>query len=245
MERTLKGARSLGHQFTLAETLLIAARLWHYMRDVGAVRRAATEALDISIKHGFPLFIADATVWSGWADATERSDRSATNRLREGLETFRAIGAQVFLPHHLVLLGEALSATGDSVGALNALAEARERSTLHGNLDHGVEALRVHARVIAGSHPQHPEVARLLDEASDLARRQGALSLGLRVAVSQLRLVMDGGEPKTIKRAYARLAAVCDELPRGAHSPEFDDARALVSGVSVLSDDDLETKGVS
>ena len=74
MEATLGLARSLDHAFTLAQTLVIAARLYHYMGDVGRVRRVIEEANDISSHHGFPLFVAEATVWSGWADVMENSE---------------------------------------------------------------------------------------------------------------------------------------------------------------------------
>lgn len=230
MERTLEDSRSLGHQFTLAESLLIAARLWHYMRDVAAVRRAATDALAISSEHGFPLFVANAMVWNGWADAMERGDRSAPERLRQGLDAFRASGAAMFEPHHLVVYGEALAQTGDRPAALRALGEARERAALHGNLDHGVEALRVNALVLAAGDPQDPHVRRLLDEAADLARRQNALSLAVRVAVSELGLAVEIGDANAIEPARSRLAALCDDIPDGARSPELDGARALSRG---------------
>ena len=177
MAATIDAARSLDHAFTLAETLVIAARLHHYMGDVSGLRRVVDEALDISSRHGFPLFIAEATVWSGWADAVDDSDPSGLDRLRDGLDAYTSSGAEIFVPHHLTLLGEAAWRLGDGEAALTALSEARRRSVASGDLDHQVETLRLGAVVVASHLHRFGEAEELLLQAGQLAEHRAPSSL--------------------------------------------------------------------
>ncbi len=227
MEATLEVARSLDHSFTLAQTLVIAARLYHYMGDVGGVRRATAEALDISSHHGFPLFIAEATVWSGWADVIENGDPSGLDRLRSGLDTYRSSGAEMFVPHHLTLLGEAAWHLADGEAALAALAEARRRATAFGDLDHQVEALRLGAVIVASHRGATEEADELLGQAARLARQQGAVLLGVRVAASRAELAREAGDRQWLDQAVAEVADRVRDLPDGSWSPEVERARAL------------------
>jgi class 3 adenylate cyclase/tetratricopeptide (TPR) repeat protein len=224
---TIEAARSLDHAFTLTETLVIAARLHHYMGDVSGVRRVVDEALQISSRHGFPLFIAEATVWSGWADVVDGSDPSGLDRLRSGLEAYRSSGTEMFVPHHLALLGEAAWRLGDGEAALAALVEARRRAAAFSDLDHQVETMRLGAVVAAAHQGAHAEAEELLGQAAQLAAQQGAGSLAVRVAVSRADLARQAGDQGLFDQAVADLAARIRELPEGASSPELEHARAL------------------
>ncbi len=232
IDQAVSAARSLGHQFTLAESLTVAARLYHYLRDVDGVRRVAVEALAIASGHGFPLFSAEATVWKGWADAFDR-DPGGPRQLRSGLEAYRSSGTQMFVPHHLVLLAEALRRVGDHAEALQALSEAHDLAVSLGSLDHQVETLRMSAVVTAERDPHHPAVDPLLTSATVLSREQGALSLEVRVAVSRLKIAMVNGDAETVRIARSELADACERLPAGARSRELDEARGLAAGVTV------------
>jgi hypothetical protein len=227
MEATIELARSLDHAFTLAQTLVIAARLHHYMGDVSGVRRVTDEALDISSRHGFPLFIAEATVWSGWADVLENSDPSGLDRLRSGLATYRSSGAEMFVPHHLALLGEAAWHLADGEAALAALVEARRRATAFGDLDHQVEALRLGAVIVASHRGANAEADELLGQAGRLALQQGAAILAVRVAVSRAELARQVGDQQRFDQAVGEVAARVRDLPDGSSSSEVEHARAL------------------
>ena len=227
MAITIDAARSLDHAFTLAQTLVIAARLHHYMADTSGLRRVVDEALDISSRHGFPLFIAEATVWSGWADAVDDSNPSGLDRLREGLDAWTSSGAEMFVPHHLTLLGEAAWRLGDGEAALTALSEARRRAVASGDLDHQVEALRLGAVVVASHLHRFGEAEELLLQAGQLAEQQGARILAVRVAVSRAELALQTGNREVFDHAVINIAALLRNLPPGATSPELDRARAL------------------
>lgn len=227
MEATLDLARSLDHAFTLAQTLVIAARLYHYMGDVGRVRRVIEEANDISSHHGFPLFVAAATVWSGWADVIENDDPSGLDRLQAGVEAYRASGAEMFVPHHLYLQGEALWHLADGERALALLAEARKRASAFGDLDHQVEALRLSAVILASHSGGSREADDLLREAARLSREQGARQLSVRVAVSGAELAREAGDPTLFDQAIAEVQDVIRDLPEGSSSWEVDRGREL------------------
>ena len=228
MEATLEVARSLDHAFTLAQTLVIAARLYHYMGDVRGVRRVTDEALEISSHHGFPLFIAEARVWSGWADVVENNDPSGLDRLRDGLSTYRSSGAEMFVPHHLALLGEAAWHLTDGEAALAALSEARRRAVEFGDLDHQVEALRLGAVIVASHRGANAEAEELLGHAGRLALKQGAALLALRVAVSRAELARAAGDRQWFDQAVAEVADRIRDLPDGASSADVERASALV-----------------
>jgi hypothetical protein len=168
--------------------LVIAARLHHYAGDAAAVRAVAEEARELSSHHGFPLFLAEADVWLGWADVMQHRDRSGLDRARDALDAWRSSGAEMFVPLHLTLLGEAAWHLGDGETALAALVEARARSDAFGDRDSQVETLRLGAVVLASHRHDLAGAEDLLQQAADLAAQQDARSLAARVAATRAEL---------------------------------------------------------
>ncbi|HEY3782065.1 MAG TPA: AAA family ATPase [Fimbriimonadaceae bacterium] len=117
--KSLELARELLHPFSLAIALNYGAMYGVFREDRELAYALADEASTVCRKHGFAYYLAFAEILAGWADPN-RSHGLA--RLRQGLEDFRAMGAELRLPFFFSLLAEACFETGQEPAAMAAIA---------------------------------------------------------------------------------------------------------------------------
>ena len=86
----------------------------------------------LATEHGFPHFVGSGTCFRGWAMlAGAGSIEEAISRMRWGLATKRATGAEIKVPYYLGLLAEAhrrANRTADAINLLNEALELAERT---------------------------------------------------------------------------------------------------------------------
>ena len=106
--RVLARARELSHPYTLAFALHVNC-VFHQLRGDGAIlEERAEELVALATEHDFPHFVGSGTCFRGWAMlAAGGSIEEAINRMRRGLATKRATGAEIKVPYYLGLLAEA------------------------------------------------------------------------------------------------------------------------------------------
>ena len=85
---------------------------------LSAARMRAEEAAAVCRKHGFAYYLSVAEILAGWAMAMAGDARGGLARLRQGLETFKASGAELRLPFYHGLLAEACGRAGQMGEAL-------------------------------------------------------------------------------------------------------------------------------
>jgi predicted ATPase len=224
-------AQERSHPFTLAATLLIAALVGQFRRDVGATQAQAAAALALSTQHGFPYWAAPAEILHGWALAEQGQDKAGIAQIRRGLAAWRATGAEFWWPYNVALLAEAYQKAGQAEAGLALLTEAL--AVVHKSEERMWEAelYRLQGEVLLTLPPSRalssPEAC--FRQALDIARRQQAKSLELRAAMSLSRLWQ---RQRKKKAARQLLAEIYGWFTEGFDTADLQEAAALLDALS-------------
>ncbi len=226
LEQALELARAVKHPHSLAMALDHACSLRLYFQEWRQARDLVEEQLEISARYGFSMWAAMAGFRSAWLDCLAGEMDSGIDRMEAGLEAFRATGAEIARPLHLSYLAHAhlLGGHGDAGLAVveEALAAAEETSENH---------------YLAELHRLQGELAVLADgglsargkesflSAIDVARRQGALALELRAALSWHRVANADSRAS----AAEGLRRVAEALKDAGEAPDLTAARAALA----------------
>jgi len=147
-------------------------------------------------------------------------------QVRQGIATWQATGAALFIPCFCTWLAEVADHLGHPEDGLQALAEASTLVEQHEERYWEVEVCRLRG-VLLLRQPGMPseEAEAWLRRALDVARRQEAKSLELRAAMSLARLWQRQG-----KREEARelLAPVYDWFTEGFDTADLQEAKQLL-----------------
>ena len=217
-------ARQLAEPHSLAHALLFAAILHQLRKEPGPARRYADEATVLSGEHGLVLYQAMARIVRGWSRLGRGDDAEAAAEMRDGLSAWQSTGAELMRPHFLALLADAWpQGPGDDQG-LAVLEEALTLTESTGERYYEAELHRLKGeRLLA--RDQWREAAACFEQSLAIARREGALSLELRAAMSLTRLRRVRAESVPTGDL---LRPVLDQFTEGLDTPDLREARALL-----------------
>jgi DNA-binding SARP family transcriptional activator/predicted ATPase len=118
---SIASAQRIRHPFSQAIALNYAAILEVFRGAGGAALQRANEATELCAKNGFTYYLAMANILGGWAEAAEGEVSRGGDRLREGLDRMRDLGAELRMPFYLSLLAETNGRAGRSGEALASI----------------------------------------------------------------------------------------------------------------------------
>jgi class 3 adenylate cyclase/predicted ATPase len=196
-------ARELSHQYSVALALHWTATVHQLRGDAERTRELAESLVALSTDHGFQQWRVSGTILSGWAQAEGGQREGGITQLRRGIEEYRALGTELFVPYFLSLLAGALLKHGDAAAGLDAVAEALKH-TANGQQIWAAEVHRLKGELLLARDPGgalDAEVA--FRQAIEIARQQGAKSWELRAAVSLGRLLTNQGKRDDARRLLA------------------------------------------
>jgi predicted ATPase len=105
----LRLAEAQAHPYLLASTLVMAVYIHHLCRDVRTTHMQAEAVVTLATAQGFPFWLADATIFVGWAQAAQGRGAEGLAQLQRGLAARPAMGLQLagpvyrmFTPHSTV-----------------------------------------------------------------------------------------------------------------------------------------------
>jgi adenylate cyclase len=240
-QEALALARELDHSPTLAEIHHFAGCLLSSMRrDALALRQSADELMQWADDRGMRGWVAAGILYQGEARVRQGEVQVGIERMREGMEGFRARGAGVHLSGTRCCIAEAQAMSGclkDGLATLDAALALAEESGEHhwkaelyrvkGELllaqDDDVQA-RAGLHANAGSQPE-----RCFQHAIEVARRQQAKSWELRATTSLCRLWQKQGKTTEARR---RLSGIYDWFTEGFETPDLTEAKALLEELS-------------
>jgi predicted ATPase len=222
-------AHALSHPFSLAWAQCMAAWVSQFRRDVPAVHAQAEAAVALSTAQGFPLYAALGTIFRGWALAVQGQGEEGLAQVRQGIAAWRATGAALQVPYFCTLLAEVCDHLGHPADGLQALAEAHTLVEQHEERWWEAEVCRL-GGVLLLRQPGTPqaEAETWLQRALDVARRQEAKALELRVAMSLARLWQQQGK---CTDARELLAPVYNWFTEGFDTADLQEARALLDAL--------------
>lgn len=224
-------ARGLAHPFSLAFALNWMATVYQLRGEAAAAREHAEALIELARDQGFAIWVAFGGALRGWALVQQGRRDDGMRELREGMEAWRATGAEVDRPYFLSLLAEASAAGGDFDEGLAMLPEALDLAHRYRDVYWEPEIHRLTGQLLLErSGAATAEAEACYRQALDVARRQAARSLELRAAMSLARLWTARGERE---QARSLLAEVYAKFTEGFETPDLVNARSLLTEVSV------------
>jgi predicted ATPase len=239
-------AHEVSHPFIVASAL-VGSGIFHQIRREGArVHAQAEAAITLLTAHGLsPYWLALATILRGWALAVLGHATEGLAQLCQGLDLYRSLGGDQWLPWFLALLAEAYGQAGQRDVGLRVLADALALVDKTGERVHEAELYRLQGQLtLAPSHVQgpasrstpphatsrtaHAEAEWCFRKAMAIAHRQQAKTLELRAALGLARLWQQQS-----KRAAARalLAPLYGWFTEGFDTVNLQEARTLLDAL--------------
>ena len=215
-------AETLGHPFTLVQTLCLAALVHIFRHEPSAAADYAGKALKICEEQRIAQWHVFALCASGWALGVSGESEKGLGQIARGVDG-SGLGA---LQHILLALqADAQLAIGQPEAALASVAAGLKAVEKMGGapLEAELYRLRGEALLAGAGTPCEAEVA--MQQAIDVARRQNAKSWELRAATSLARLRRQQGRPQ---EAVALLAPVYGWFTEGFDTADLKDAKALL-----------------
>jgi predicted ATPase len=220
-------AHEQNHPFNQAVALYWTSLVHQYRRETHAAREHAEAAMALSTAQGFTTWAAGGTLVRGWALVAQGEVHEGMAQIRQGLDEWRATGAELTRPSGLAKLAEAYGAQGRPAEGLRVLAEALEIVDATGMGFYEAELYRLKGSLLlqlpANQHPEEAEAN--LQRALDIARHQHAKSLELRAAMSLARLWQQQD-----RRDHARqlLGTIYHWFTEGLNTADLTEAKALL-----------------
>jgi class 3 adenylate cyclase/predicted ATPase len=218
-EETRAGAQV--HAFSLA--LAIACSL--YIQSEPMVLAQRCEELEAhGAEHGFPIFVAHATVLRGSALSALGRAEEGFELLTKGLTAYRATGAALQVPRFLTDLAQGCGRCGRANEGLEYLDEAAR--LIERTDERWVESymLRMRGELLVAVGERERAEASLL-EAIAVAHRQKAKMWELRAAKSLARFWSEVGKGSEARNL---LAPICGWFAEGLDTPDLTEAKSLL-----------------
>jgi predicted ATPase len=206
--QALRHANQVAHPFSMVIALCFSSFLFCLMKDYTEAMNLADEAIQLSIKHGFPLWKAMGDILAGTAEA-HTSYSSGIERMEDGMRDWKGLGSYLGYPHFQALLGEACLKAGDSKLGLTSVKRALDTALESGDRLVEAELLRLQGefKLLEGELGM---AERLFEDAFEVASSQNALAFELRTAMSMHRLGLQRGDQdktrKTLERVFKRFS---------------------------------------
>jgi predicted ATPase len=229
LEEGLRLAQELPHRFSQAAALVYATVLHQLRREVPTVQARAEAAIGLATAQGFPHWLAQGTLFRGWALAAQGHAEEGMAQVREGIAAWRDTGAVMNVPYMYTMLAEVSAHLGHIEDGLQVLAEAHTLVEQHEERWWEAEISRLRGVILLRQTgtPQ-AEAEAWLQRALDVARRQEAKSLELRAARSLARLWQQQGKGDAAREL---LAPVYGWFTEGLDTVDLQEAKALLEAL--------------
>jgi predicted ATPase len=116
-------AQKHAHPFSMAYALCFSAECHRLRREERITQERADAAIRLSAEQGFPLWMAGATIYKGWALAEQGQYKEGISLMREGMGSWLATGAEVARSSWLAQLAEGCGKAGQVAEGLSAVTE--------------------------------------------------------------------------------------------------------------------------
>ena len=105
--QAIEVARQVGHPYTIAEALRIAAMYQQISRNMERLEKVAAEAAELSKRYGFDGFLAASSIYLAFSNVVRYRNQNEAITIRENLELYERHYGMLFLPFFQSILAEA------------------------------------------------------------------------------------------------------------------------------------------
>ena len=210
----------------MAVSLGNASGFYMTLREPGTVREAAQRLSTLASEQQLPLFVAQGSVYRGWAMAEQGRADEGLALIRAGLDSLATLGNRLALPHYFRALSEAQARAGQIEEALATIEQAF--STV-GEMQINLPGVLWWRGELHLKRRDETLADRDFREAIAVARRIGSKAFELRATTSLARLLAKKGKRED---ARAMLAAIYNQFTEGFDSADLKDARALLNSAT-------------
>ncbi|MEM7271358.1 MAG: hypothetical protein AAF401_19150, partial [Pseudomonadota bacterium] len=202
MDHSLDHAEGLGHLGSILHGLDIAATLHCHRRDPADTEAVAERLAELGTGRDLEEYQAKGHFFLGWVQAEQGDLIGGLRRMDDAYATLKDVATNEDFPLFQCLRAEALRKLGDHENAQRAVNEARNIVAAEGVTYWAAEVERQDAEIaMAAAQPDGDRITALLSEAMAISKRQGALALELRAALSAARWSGGAGElPEVLSR---------------------------------------------
>ena len=189
MKKSVDVARSIGHPYTIAETLRLAAVHEHIARDMISLRSHAEEAIEISEKFGFEGLLAASNIFMAFSNVVSYRDNHAIEVIRHNLDIYKEKYAFLLYPYFKGLLAESYLYMHRFQEAFTEANHVLLLIEKFGEVWVQVPMMHIRAEAAArGNLSSKVEVNLLYQQAEDIASEQSAELFLQRLKSSRLEL---------------------------------------------------------
>jgi predicted ATPase len=220
LRAAVRSAETLGHPFTLAQTLCFVALVHIFRHEPSAAADYAGRALRICEEQRIAHYHAMALCENGWALGASGESEEGLAQIAQGIDSY---GLGVFQHLLLALQADAQLAIGQPEAALASVAGGLKAVEKAGGAPLAAELWRLKGEALLAETASEAETA--MQQGIAVARRQNAKSWELRGTMSLARLWAEQG-----RRSEARdlLAPVYAWFTEGFDTADLKDAKTLL-----------------
>jgi tetratricopeptide (TPR) repeat protein len=184
MAEAISLAKKLNDMHGLAVALYLAGYLAHFERNADEAERLGSDSIELSTRHNFALWLAEAAVLRGWARSVSGDTLEGISWIERGIEDTRATGSILSVPYSLSLKAEALHLANRTAQALEAIREAEAVVERSEERWWSAEMHRLRGVFLAAIGAEEAEIETSFREAIRIAREQKSISLTKRAEAS-------------------------------------------------------------
>jgi class 3 adenylate cyclase/predicted ATPase len=217
-------AHDVAHPYSLAMAHFYNARLHQTRGERQAVHSQALALIELAGEHHYAFWETQGRILQGWAQAVEQPEVGLTH-MRQGLQAYRATGAEIGREYFLLLLAEAEGYAGRPEAGQEWVREAQAVVQATAAQYCLPELWRLQGELQRQAGSAASSVATCLAQALTLARQQQAKAWELRAAISLGRLWQQQGQRT---EAAALLAPLYRQFTEGFATADLQEAKALL-----------------
>jgi class 3 adenylate cyclase/predicted ATPase len=218
-------ARDLNHPFSLCYALHFAAWLHQFARLGKEAQEFAEAEHQLAVEQGFAFWQAGGLLFGGAALLLHGKPDAAKERIAQGLDIFRATGAQLSLSYYLSFKADVQRQSGKLDDALRTLDDALAIVARTHNRYYEAELLRLKGELLLQRSDHQDAAEDCFQKSLAVARAQEARSWELRTTLSLARLRQRQGRSQESKDMLVPINATFTE---GFAMPDLADAKALL-----------------
>ena len=221
----LELSHRLAHPPSLAHAAWWSATLRQLLGEPQACRELSELTIRIAHEQGSQIFMM-CPLLLGWTLCQSGNVSEGLQRMEAAIVGKRQRVHRFYYDYELLVFAEALLAVGELKRGQEVVEEALDFIKASRNCLFEAEAKRLRAACFASDRERGSEAETWLLQATETAKRQGALSFTLRAAMSLAQVWRDQGRRR---EAQDLLAPVYGQFTEGLETPDLREAKALLS----------------